>query len=81
MKYRAVADAVERLGSISSIRSSFIDFQGYLYDTKRYKFFSSSTASQLRCDWVEEDRMSQQQRGRAATESYQLSIDGPKTKN
>ncbi len=31
-KYRAVADAGERLGSISAIRSSFIDFQGYLYD-------------------------------------------------
>lgn len=32
LKYMQVADAVERLGSISSIRSSFIDFQGYLYD-------------------------------------------------
>jgi type I restriction enzyme, R subunit len=32
LKYRAVADAVVRLGSISSIRSSFIDFQGYLYE-------------------------------------------------
>ena len=31
-KDRAVADAVVRLGSISAIRSSFIDFQGYLYD-------------------------------------------------
>ena len=31
-KYRAVADAGERLGSISAIRSSFIEFQGYLYD-------------------------------------------------
>ena len=32
LKYRAVSDAVERLGSISSIRSSFIDFQEYLYE-------------------------------------------------
>ncbi|WP_417914020.1 type I restriction-modification enzyme R subunit C-terminal domain-containing protein [Candidatus Electronema sp. JM] len=32
LKYMQVADAVERLGSISAIRSSFIDFQGYLYD-------------------------------------------------
>jgi type I restriction enzyme R subunit len=32
LKYRAVADAVVRLGSISSIRSSFIEFQEYLYD-------------------------------------------------
>uniref|UniRef100_UPI004055AD34 EcoAI/FtnUII family type I restriction enzme subunit R n=1 Tax=Candidatus Electronema sp. TaxID=2698783 RepID=UPI004055AD34 len=32
LKYRAVADAVVRLGSISAIRSSFIEFQGYLYD-------------------------------------------------
>jgi type I restriction enzyme R subunit len=32
LKYRAVADAVERLGSIGAIRSSFIEFQGYLYD-------------------------------------------------
>lgn len=29
LKYRAVADAVVRLGSISAIRSSFIEFQGY----------------------------------------------------
>lgn len=32
LKYRAVADAVVMLGSISAIRSSFIEFQGYLYD-------------------------------------------------
>ena len=33
LKYRTVADGVELLGcSISSIRSSFIDFQGYLYE-------------------------------------------------
>jgi len=33
LKYRVVADGVELLGcSISAIRSSFIDFQGYLYE-------------------------------------------------
>jgi len=33
LKYRTVADGVELLGcSISAIRSSFIDFQGYLYE-------------------------------------------------
>jgi hypothetical protein len=33
LKYRTVAAGVQLLGcSISSIRSSFIDFQGYLYE-------------------------------------------------
>ena len=32
LKYRALADAVVILGSISAIRSSFIEFQEYLYD-------------------------------------------------
>jgi hypothetical protein len=33
LKYRTIADGLELLGcSIGSIRSSFIDFQGYLYE-------------------------------------------------